>query len=109
MEEGEGRKWSSKGEEGSRWRKLGGGGLTGRGSGACVGWGREEVEHDMGPWGGKDSCCKRGADMRGVCDGLIGAFHGCGGGYAEVHVLCTFSICAYLSALLSLLFILDFL
>ena len=26
MEEGEGRKWSSKGEEGSRWRKLGGGG-----------------------------------------------------------------------------------
>ena len=76
MEEGEGRKWSSKGEEGSRWRKLGGGGLTGRGSGACVGWGRGEVEHDMGPWGGKDSCCKRGADRRGVCDGLIGAFHG---------------------------------
>jgi len=26
--------------------------------------------------GGKDSCCKRGADRRGVCDGLIGAFHG---------------------------------
>ena len=109
MEEGEGRKWSSKGEEGSRWRKLGGGGLTGRGSGACVGWGRWEVEHDMGPWGGKDSCCKRGADMRGVCDGLIGAFHGGGGGYAKVHVLCTFFICAYLSALLSLLSILDFL
>ena len=47
--------------------------------------------------------------MRGVCDGLIGAFHGGGGGYAKVHVLCTFFICAYLSALLSLLFILDFL
>jgi len=26
--------------------------------------------------GRKDSCCKRGADRRGVCDGLIGAFHG---------------------------------
>ena len=59
--------------------------------------------------GGKDSCCKRGADMRGVCDGLIGAFHGGGGGYAKVHVLCTFFICAYLSALLCLLSILDFL
>ena len=56
MEEGEGRKWSSKGEEGGRWRKLGGvggGGLTGRGSGACVWWERGEVEHDMGPWGGE--------------------------------------------------------
>ena len=52
MEEGEGRKWSSKGEEGSRWRKLGGGGLTGRGSGVCGGWGRWEVEHDMGAWWG---------------------------------------------------------
>ena len=67
-----------------------------------MGWERGEVEHDMGPWGGKDSCCKRGADRRGVCDGLIGAFHGGGGGYAKVHVLCTFFICAYLSALLSL-------
>jgi len=36
VEEGEGRKWSSKGEEGSRWRKLGGGGLTG---GEWVMWG----------------------------------------------------------------------
>ena len=53
MEEGEGRKWSSKGEEGSRWRKLGGGGLTGGGeSGACGGWRRGEVEHDMGLGGG---------------------------------------------------------
>jgi hypothetical protein len=25
--------------------------------------------------------------MRGVCDGLIGAFHGGGGGYAKVHIL----------------------
>ena len=51
------------------------------------GGGGGEVEHDMGPWGGKDSCCKRGAGMRGVCDGLIGAFHGGGGGYAKVHIL----------------------
>ena len=66
MEEGEGRKWSSKGEEGSRWRKLGGGGLTGRGSGACVGWGWGEVEHDMGPWGGRIPVVK-GAQTGGGC------------------------------------------
>jgi len=67
-----------------------------------VGWGRVQEEHDMGPWGGRYSCCKRGAARRGVCDGLIGAFHGSGGGYAKVHFCCTFCICAYLSALLSL-------
>ena len=73
------------------------------------GGGGGEVEHDMGPWGGKDSCCKRGADRRGLCDGLIGAFHGGGGRCAKVHILCTFCICAYLSALLSLTFCFDFL
>ena len=44
-----------------------------------------------------------------MCDGLIGAFHGVGGGCAKVHICCTFCICAYLSALLSLIFCLDFL
>jgi len=34
---------------------------------------------------------------------------GGGGGCAKVHICCTFCICAYLSALLSLIFCLDFL
>ena len=43
-----------------------------------------------------------------MCDGLIGAFHGGGGGEQKCMFCCTFCICAYLSALLSLDFILDF-
>ena len=52
-----------------------------------MGGGRVQEEHDMVLGGGRYSCCKRGADRRGVCDWLIGAFHGGGGGYAKVHIL----------------------
>ena len=51
--------------------------------------------------GGKDSCCKRGADRRVVCDGQIGVFHMGGGGLCKSANLLHYCICAYLSALFS--------